>query len=75
MDAVASLIYMHIMFEAYYSINPIPMAAPTFTNLDLHGSYCKATESVWNKVFPQQEKTPLEEALPEIDDTDLHGDW
>lgn len=75
MDALASLIYLHMAFEAYYSVNPIPLAAPTFTNLDLHGTYAKANESIWSQVFPQEEKTPVEEALPEIDDVNPYGDW
>jgi hypothetical protein len=75
MDALASLIYLHMAFEAYYAVNPIPLSAPTFTNLDLHGTYAKANESIWSKVFPQEEKTPVEEALPEIDDVNPFGDW
>lgn len=64
MDALASLIYMHLAFEAYYNQNPIPIAAPTFTNVDLHGGYGEERKSVWSKVFPELPKDKLEEELP-----------
>ena len=68
MDALAALIYMHLAFESYYNINPIPLAAPTFTNLDLHGSYGKINENVWSKVFPEEKKDDLEDELPYHDE-------
>jgi hypothetical protein len=68
MDALASLIYMHLAFEAYYAVNPIPIAAPTFTNLDLHGNYGRINESVWSKVFPEEKKDDLEDELPYHDE-------
>lgn len=67
MDALASLIYMNIAFESYYNMNPIPIAAPTFTNLDLHGTYGQANENTWNKVFPAMPKDAPNEELPQHD--------
>jgi len=69
MDALASLIYMHMSFESYYNQNPIPIAAPTFTNIDLHGSYGIKNESVWQKVFPTPEQDKPEDELPHYDDS------
>lgn len=68
MDALASLIYMNLAFESYYNTNPIPIAAPTFTNLDLHGNYGRLTENSWSKVFPATQKDAPEDELPTLDD-------
>ncbi len=68
MDAIASLIYMNMAFESYYNINPIPIAAPTFTNVDLHGNYGKAQENSWTKVFPAPKKDAPEDQLPFYED-------
>ncbi len=73
MDALAALIYLHLSFEAYYSQNPIPISAPSFTNVDLHGSYGKMNESVWSTVFPQEKKEEAEDALPYYEDN--NQDW
>lgn len=73
MDAVAALIYLHLAFENYYNQNPIPMAAPTFTNLDLHGNYGQEVKSEWSKVFPEKKEDPPEELLPYYDDNPQ--DW
>jgi len=71
MDAIASLIYLNLAFESWYNQNPIPLDRPTFTNLDLHGTYAKGNESVWSKVFEQKaEPTDLDDKLPEIDNND-----
>lgn len=68
MDALASLIYMNLAFETYYNINPIPLSAPTFTNLDLHGSYGLALKNSWTDVFPAPPKdNPIDE-LPMYED-------
>lgn len=72
MDAIASLIYMNLAFESYYNINPIPLAAPTFTNLDLHGNYGKENENHWSKVFPA---TPKDDPLDELPIHDDSQDW
>lgn len=74
MDALAALIYMHMSFESYYNVNPIPLAAPTFTNLDLHGNYGQQTKSEWTKVFPELPKDKLEEELPFYTD-DFNEDY
>jgi hypothetical protein len=68
MDAIAALIYLHLAFESYYNQNPIPMAAPTFTNLDLHGTYGKEIKNEWSKVFPETKKDDLEDQLPFYED-------
>lgn len=68
MDAVAALIYLHLAFESYYNQNPIPMAAPTFTNLDLHGNYGQEVKNEWSKVFPETKKDDLEDQLPFYED-------
>lgn len=75
MDAIASLIYMNLAFESWYNQNPIPLAAPTFTNIDLHGNYGQQNESPWTKVFPSPPKEAQEDSLPEIEDTGIEGDW
>lgn len=67
MDALASLIYMNLTFEAWFSHNPIPINQPTFANVDLHGTYGKINESVWQKVFPAPPKDLEEDKLPEWD--------
>lgn len=64
MDALASLIYMNLAFESYYNVNPIPMAAPTFTNIDLHGNYGQQSENHWSKVFPSPKQDEPEDELP-----------
>ena len=64
MDAIASLIYLNLAFESYYNINPIPIVAPTFTNVDLHGTYNERPENSWSKVFPKPDVTPPEDELP-----------
>jgi hypothetical protein len=74
MDALASLIYMNLGFEPWFNSNPIPMGSPTFSNIDMHGTYGRANESVWSKVFPSGNEPGTEDKLPEIEDTDL-GDW
>ena len=74
MDALASLIYMNLGFEPWFNSNPIPMGSPTFSNIDMHGTYGKANESVWSKVFPAGNEPGTDDKLPEIEDTDL-GDW
>jgi hypothetical protein len=68
MDALASLIYMNLAFEPWFNQNPIPINQPTFTNVDLHGTYSKANESVWQKVFPAPPKDLEEDKLPEWED-------
>lgn len=75
MDAIASLIYMNMAFESYYNINPIPLTAPTFTNIDMHGNYGKLNESIWSKVFPKQDNLDdkAEDSLPYLDDQSQ--DW
>lgn len=70
MDALASLIYMNLAFESYYNINPIPIAAPTFTNVDLHGTYGRGTENSWTKVFPAPTEDDPEEQLPFYTDSE-----
>lgn len=74
MDAVASLIYLHLAFESYYNQNPIPRDAPTFTNVDLHGTYALQHKSEWQKVFPEPKKDNLEDSLPFHEDTGVE-EW
>lgn len=64
MDALASLIYLHMAFETYYNQNPIPISAPTFASVDLHGNYGTEVKSEWTKVFPTLPQDPLEDQLP-----------
>lgn len=64
MDAVAALIYLHLAFESYYNINPIPRDAPTYANIDLHGNYNANIKSTWQNVFPTQEPDKEEDKLP-----------
>lgn len=75
MDAVAALIYLHLAFESYYNVNPIPLTAPTFTNVDLHGSRDAVNASVWQKVFPPPKQDSLEEALPYYNTESAPEDW
>ena len=74
MDALAALIYLNLAFESWYNVNPIPIGSPSFTNIDMHGTYGKVNESVWNKVFadPQRVEPTEEDKLPEIEDNE---DW
>jgi hypothetical protein len=74
MDALAALIYMNLAFESWYNINPIPIGSPTFTNIDMHGTYGKVNESIWTKVFsdPQKVEPKEEDHMPEIEN---NGDW
>ena len=74
MDALASLIYLHQSFEPYYSINPIPINAPTFSNVDLHGHYGEMKKNEWQKVFPEQKKDSLEDSLPYLDNEGIE-EW
>lgn len=69
MDALASLIYLHLAFEAYYRQNPIPITAPTFSNVDLHGNYNKV-DNAWTKVFPTEKQDDPEDSLPFHTDED-----
>jgi hypothetical protein len=55
---------MNLAFESYYNVNPIPMAAPTFTNIDLHGNYGQLAENHWSKVFPAPKQDDPEDELP-----------
>jgi hypothetical protein len=68
MDALAALIYMVMSFESWFNQNPIPRDAPTFTNVDLHGSYGQINKSVWQDVFPSQKSDDLEDQLPMHED-------
>lgn len=71
MDALASLMYMNLAFESWFNQNPIPRDAPTFTNVDLHGTYSQQNESVWKTVFKEPKQDTgfdPDEQLPEIED-------
>lgn len=68
MDALASLIYLNLAFESWYHSNPLPIASPTFTNVDLHGTYGQKHESEWQKVFPAQKGDSFEDSLPSLPD-------
>ena len=67
MDALAALIYLHMAFEPYYNQNPIPLASPSFTNVDLHGTYGQKNQSTWQQVFPPPKPDALEDQLPFYD--------
>ncbi len=68
MDAIASLVYMVMAFDAWFNMNPIPahLGIDRYTNVDLHGT--TAVKSEWNRIFdavlPKQYE---DEPLPEYD--------
>jgi hypothetical protein len=74
MDALAALIYLNLAFESWYNTNPLPIAHPTFTNVDLHGNYGQKTQSEWQKIFPAQKEDDFEDQLPSLPD-DSPEEW
>ncbi len=68
MDALASLIYMNLAFESWFTTNPIPITQASFTNVDMHGRLDSTNQSVWNKVFETKKEVDMDDQLPEIED-------
>jgi len=67
MDAIASLIYMIMAFEPWFTHNPIPIEQQSFTRVALHSNGLEP-KTEWQKVFPVEQEDDSER-LPYYDES------